>query len=71
MSEISDHYDKENENVKSDWFYEQKTTALSLHQAFWHRLYVCDVKLSHAKIYTGDELEKKTLKNWWGISIFF
>ena len=32
MNEMSDHYDKikENENVKSDWFYEQKTTALFL-----------------------------------------
>ena len=61
MSEISDHDDKENENVESDWFYEQNNSFVPA--TFSHRLYVCDVKLSYAKIYTGRELEKKTLKN--------
>ena len=66
---MSDHDDKESESVKSDWFYEQNHSFLPVTRFFF---YVCDVKLSYAKIYTGRELEKKkTTKNWWGISFLF
>lgn len=66
---MSDHDDKESENVKSDWFYEQNHSFLPVTRFFF---YVCDVKLSYAKIYAGRELEKKkTTKNWWGISFLF
>lgn len=53
---MSDHDDKESENVKSDWFYEQNHSFLPVTRFFF---YVCDVKLSYAKIYTGRELEKE------------
>lgn len=53
---MSDHDDKESENVKSDWFYEQNHSFLPATRFFF---YVCDVKLSYAKIYAGRELEKK------------
>ena len=58
---MSDHDDKESENVKSDWFYEQNHSFLPATRFFF---YVCDVKLSYAKIYAGRELEKKTTTTW-------
>lgn len=57
---MSDHDDKESENVKGDWFYEQNNSFLPAKHFFF---YVCDVKLSYAKIYAGCELEKNNLKN--------
>ena len=59
MGEMSDHDDKENENLKSDWFYEQNNSFLPATRFFF---YVCDVELSYAKIYAGRELKKK--KTW-------